>query len=257
MLAVTGRLHTPAVGYRGKVVEQEQARALRAEAWTLQDIALELGVAKSTVSLWVRDVAFEPNPRRTSRRRAPNRLQVAKQSQIDTAQLAGRQRIAALTEQEFLVAGAALYAGEGAKTDGDVKLANCDDRIIAFHCQWLRRFFDIDESRLRVTLYLHQGLDLDAANRHWTNVTNIPLEQFNKPYRAVPDPSIRRAKHEFGCPAVSYRSVEVHRLVLGLVQALLSCAPLPSGVAQLAERLTVNQNVVGSSPTPGASISST
>ena len=58
------------MGYRGKVVEQERARELRAKAWTLQDIATELGVSKSSVSLWVRDVEFEPQPRRTARRRA-------------------------------------------------------------------------------------------------------------------------------------------------------------------------------------------
>jgi hypothetical protein len=37
-----------AVGYRGKVAEQERARALRAQAWTLQEIATELGVSIST-----------------------------------------------------------------------------------------------------------------------------------------------------------------------------------------------------------------
>jgi len=52
------------MGYRGKVVEQERARELRAEAWTLQEIADELGVAKSTVSKWVRGIEFTPKPRR-------------------------------------------------------------------------------------------------------------------------------------------------------------------------------------------------
>jgi hypothetical protein len=44
------------VGYRGKVKEQERARALRAQNRTLVDIAETLGVSKSSVSLWVRDV---------------------------------------------------------------------------------------------------------------------------------------------------------------------------------------------------------
>ena len=44
----------------GKVEEQGRARELRADAWTLKDIADELGVSKSSVSLWVRDVDFEP-----------------------------------------------------------------------------------------------------------------------------------------------------------------------------------------------------
>jgi hypothetical protein len=40
------------MGYGGKVVEQRRARELRAESWTLAAIAAELGVSKSSVSLW-------------------------------------------------------------------------------------------------------------------------------------------------------------------------------------------------------------
>jgi transposase len=57
------------MGYRGKVKEQEQARALRAQNRTLADIAKTLGVSKSSVSLWVRDVPFTP----TLRLRGPHR----------------------------------------------------------------------------------------------------------------------------------------------------------------------------------------
>jgi len=229
---------------------------LRAAAWTLADIAAELGVAKSSVSLWVRDVDFEPQPRKAARSRAPNRLQLAKAEEIEALRLAGRERVGQLTEREFLMAGVALYAGEGSKTDGDVKVANTNPAIISFYCSWLRTFFAVDESRLRVQLYLHQGLDLDVANTFWSELTAIPTAQFHAPYRAVADPAIKQAKHSMGCPAVRYSCTRTHRTVMGLVDALLTCDALPSGVAQLAERLTVNQNVVGSSPTPGASTSS-
>jgi transcriptional regulator with XRE-family HTH domain len=53
------------MGYRGKVEEQERARVLRARNMTLQGIATALGVAKSSVSRWVRDVPFTPSKRRT------------------------------------------------------------------------------------------------------------------------------------------------------------------------------------------------
>ncbi|CAN5194493.1 hypothetical protein BH24ACT1_BH24ACT1_03920 [soil metagenome] len=48
------------MGYRGKVVEQERARALRAQGWTMPEIAAELEVSKGSVSLWTRDVEFVP-----------------------------------------------------------------------------------------------------------------------------------------------------------------------------------------------------
>jgi transcriptional regulator with XRE-family HTH domain len=240
------------MGYRGKVDEQERARQLRAEAWTLEQIASELGVAKSSVSHWARDVAFQPQPRRAARARRPNALQRKKAAEIEILLEEGRERVGQLTEREFLMAGIALYAGEGAKTDGNVRFANSDPRMILFFCTWFRTFFSVDESRMRVQLYLHEGLDLEGATAFWSRLTDIPPTQFLKPYRAVADAGIRSAKHPYGCPGVAYRCTRTHRGVLGLVQALLTCDALPSGVAQLAERSTVNRIVVGSSPTPGA-----
>ena len=136
------------MGYRGKTFEQERARALRAEGWTVPDIAAELGVARSSASSWVRDVPYVPGPRRLRRPRPPNKLQRAKQAEIDTLLAAGRDRIGQMSEREFLVAGVALYAGEGAKQDGNVMFANTDAGMIAFFCAWLRRFKALNHIRL-------------------------------------------------------------------------------------------------------------
>jgi hypothetical protein len=216
------------MGYRGKLAEREQARRLRATGLPMTDIAARLGVSKSSVSLWVRDVAFEPRPRATrGRRRAPNALQRRKQAEIDRLLAEGRDRVGRLTEREFLVAGVALYAGEGSKGDGRLRFANSDARMIVFFCSWLRRFFEVDESRLRVHLYLHQGLDLAAAIAYWSALTSIPPTQFLKPYRAVPDPSIRHAKHVHGCVSIGYSCSATHRTIMGLVAALLGDATIP------------------------------
>ena len=162
-----------------------------------------------------------PRPPR-GRRRAPNALQRRKQAEIERLAEEGRARIGRLSEREFLVAGVALYAGEGTKRDGAVKFANTDPRMIAFYCAWLRRFFEIDEARLRVRLYLHEGLDLAGSVAYWSEVTGIPPSQFQKPYRAVPDPTIRHAKHVHGCVSIDYSCSATHRSIMGLVVALLS-----------------------------------
>ena len=52
------------MGYRGKLSERLQARQLRRAGLPLAEIATRLGVAKSSVSVWVRDVPFDPLPRR-------------------------------------------------------------------------------------------------------------------------------------------------------------------------------------------------
>jgi hypothetical protein len=99
--------------------------------------------------------------------------------------------------------------------------------MILLFVTWLRHFFDVDESRLRVKLYLHEGLDLENAIRFWSDLTGIPPSQFTKPYRAVADPTIRRTKHLMGCPGIAYRSASVHRRVMGLIEAVLSPTALP------------------------------
>jgi len=217
------------MGYRGKLTEQRQARQLRRAGLPLAEIAAALGVSKSSVSLWVRDVEFAGPVVRPARgrRRDPNALQRRKQGEIERLLEEGRARVGRLSEREFLVAGVALYAGEGAKKDGSVLFANSDPRMVAFFCSWLRHFFPVDESRLRVRLYLHQGLDLAAAIAFWSALTGIPASQFVKPYRAVPDPSIRTAKHVHGCVGVRYSCSVTHRSIMGLVGALLSDAAIP------------------------------
>src|SRR4051812_5682566 len=215
------------MGYRSKTVEQERARHLRAGGMTMPDIAAALGVSRSSVSLWTRDVPVEPRARRPALSRRPSSLAVAKQREIDDLLAEGRQRIGQLTDREFLMAGAALYAGEGSKRDGAVQFTNADPRMIRFFCAWLRRFFTPDEARLRARIYLHEGLDLDRAEDYWSEVTGIPRDQFRKPYRAVAKAGIRHNKHLWGCATVDYGSSRAHRQVMGLVHALLSSEAIP------------------------------
>jgi hypothetical protein len=215
------------MGYRGKVRQQEEARRLRSEGKTLVEIATALNVAKSSASIWVRDVPFTPSPRRMGAHRRRHPFHDAKVRRIEELNVIGRHVIGELGDDAFLAAGVALYAGEGSKRDGAVRFANSDPEMIRFFCRWLREVFDIDETRLRVRVYLHQGLDLDAAEGFWSALTEIPRAQFNKAYRAVPDATIRHNKHEHGCAYVDYGSSDVHRSLMGLVRALLSSIDLP------------------------------
>jgi transcriptional regulator with XRE-family HTH domain len=215
------------MGYAGKVREQERARELRAQAWTLQDIAAELGVSKSSVSLWVRDVEFTPNPRRRTRPPRPSSLHLRKVAEVARCDRAGIDQVGQLTVRELLIVGVALYLGEGFKRDGQVGMANTNPQVLRLFVTWLRRCFEIDESRLRVRLYLHEGLDLRAAEQFWSKLLDIPPSQFRQAYRAAADRTLRRTKHVNGCPAITYCDSALHRRVMGLARALSSNNALP------------------------------
>jgi hypothetical protein len=213
------------MGYRGKVELQEKARLLRAEGRTLADIAQTIGASKASVSVWVRDVPFEPGPRQPSASRRPHAQHVAKLAEIADCDRKGLERIGTLSDEAFLAAGVALYAGEGAK--GSLVFANMNPEMIRFFCRWLRHFFEIDETRLRVRVYLHEGLDLGAAEAFWSELTGVPLSQFRAPYRAQADATMRLSKHEHGCAYVRYSCSRTHREIMGLVGALLTSSAIP------------------------------
>jgi hypothetical protein len=222
------------MGYRGKVELQNQARDLRAQGWTLTEICEQVGCSKASASLWCRDVEIDEavlEQRRRerflagnegARRRGPNKLQQRKAAEIAEMQAAGLAEVGALSDRDLMIAGIALYAGEGSKTPGEVRFANSDPRMIATFVRWMRRCFGVEPADMRMRLYLHEGLDLEAANRFWSELTGIPIARFRRPYRAVADPSIRRSKHPMGCPAVCVTSMRLHRRVMGLVDALLT-----------------------------------
>jgi hypothetical protein len=211
------------VGYRGKLAEREEARRLRAAGLTMPEIAAALGVSRSSVSLWTRDVPYVADQtRRLPAKRAPNRLEQAKAAEIAATAAEGAARIGRLSDRDLLVAGTALYAGEGAKTPGAVVMVNSDPRIISLHLAWLRSCFAVDEARLRVRLYLHEGLDLDAATTFWSELTGIPRPQFCRPHRAVPHAGLRHNKHQHGCATIRYSCTRTHRAVMGLMDALLA-----------------------------------
>ena len=209
------------MGYRGKLAERERARELRAQSWTLVEIAQKLGVSKASVSVWVRDVDFVPRPRNRGHPAGPKHpMRLKKEAEIARCREEAEAWVGALTERELTMFALALYAGEGSKADNSLVFANSDSRLVRIFLAWLRGAFELDESKLRLKLYLHADLDVHAAIAYWSSMTGIPPEQFNKPYRAVVDDTMRTNRHEFGCASVVYHSRSVHRRVTAMVAAV-------------------------------------
>lgn len=106
------------MGNGGKHIERHRARELRAEAWTLQEIADELGVSKGSVSVWVRDVEFVPKPRnRGHASHKPHPLHVRKLAEIERCRVEADALIGRLSSRDLTMFCLALYAGEGSKTE--------------------------------------------------------------------------------------------------------------------------------------------
>jgi hypothetical protein len=211
------------MGYGGKYTEQARARELRAQAWTLNEIAAELGVSKSSVSIWVRDVDFTPRPRNRGHPAGPKHpMRLKKEAEIARCAVEAAELVGNVTDRDLLMYALALYAGEGTKGVGGLVFANSDPRLITVFLRWLRSQFDIPESKFRLRMYLHEDLDLHAAQQFWHGVTGIPIHQFGKPYRAAADNTMRSNRHIHGCVGVAVHSRLLQRRVLAMIEAVTS-----------------------------------
>jgi hypothetical protein len=164
---------------RAKDDLRERARELRTQGLDLEKIAAALGVAKSSVSLWVRDLA---RPARLSyeecRKRAAEGAhrywaaeRPARAAARATTCAAAAAQIGTLTDRELLIAGAIAYWCEGGKSkphrpSDRVVFTNSDPSLIRFFL----RFLDAagtPRTRLRFRVYIHENADVAAAQQFW------------------------------------------------------------------------------------------
>jgi hypothetical protein len=236
---------------RAKDEMRAQARELRGQGMDYEEIAAALGVAKSSVSLWVRDL---PVPARLShvecRQRSAEgtrRYWAAERPARRALRTAAREAAAAqvgeLTDREVLIAGAIAYWCEGAKSkphrrSDRVMFINSDPALIRFFL----RFLDATgtaRTDLSFRIYIHESADVEAAQRFWREITEASADQFRRPTLKHHNPkTVRKNVGEdyHGCLRIDvHRSADLYRKIEGWAAASMTGPRLASQVAEPAK----------------------
>lgn len=114
-----------------------------------------LGVARSSVSRWVRDVELGEAEERALVERARLGPLVAARRKADVAREARRtwqqqgRRLVHERDASY-VAGCMLYWAEGSKQRNSLKLVNADPELLATFVRFLRVHFEVADARLKV-----------------------------------------------------------------------------------------------------------
>jgi transposase len=170
-----------------------KARALREQGLDYEQIAADLGVSKSSVSLWVRDM---PRPEHLSyeecRKRSLEGLRrywaaelPVREAERQAARVAASAEIGQLSDREVLIAGAIAYWCEGSKNKPHrridrVAFINSDPSLICLFMRFLA-VAGIGRDRLCCRLYIHESADIAAAQQFWFEVTGLEPAQFARP----------------------------------------------------------------------------
>ncbi|MBP0459210.1 hypothetical protein [Streptomyces montanisoli] len=161
---------------------RDRARELRLKGLTYDQIQIELGCSKSSISLWVRDL---PKPERrdakeqaklASRKRWDHELAVRDEARQHTKQIAAAE-IGTMTDRDLFLTGVALYWAEGSKDKAYSRrecaiFINSDPGVIRVYLAWLD-LLCVARERLRFRVAIHESADVPAAEQYWAALAGI------------------------------------------------------------------------------------
>jgi len=212
-----------------KVAERLAARKFRERGYSVNEIADRIGVAKSSISVWVRNVPLTEKGRaRLLTRIKLGQLLSAENKRRKTQETIKGYRKEALEE---LNAGgdsisrkilcSLLYWCEGAKNHlSGARFTNSDPKLIRAFLVLFRNSFQVDESKIRIGLHLHEYHNTERQIDFWSRITMVPKRRFIKPYRKPH--TGKRVRDEYpGCATIYYHSNMVARRLLATAEVFL------------------------------------
>jgi hypothetical protein len=173
---------------------QARAVALRGDGWSVNDIALELGVARSTAWRWVRHLPLDPDSDRARLKREHAKVMTDARWERSRSDRANRrlsiyqataESVGLIATPELIRLGAIMYWCEGTKVKpwrpGTERLVftNSDPGLIALYLRFLAAL-DVSSDRIQYRLAIHETADVGAAEAWWGEIVGVPHERFQR-----------------------------------------------------------------------------
>ncbi|HEY9437533.1 MAG TPA: hypothetical protein VIS29_02565 [Streptomyces sp.] len=213
---------------RAKDDLRAKARELRQQGMTYDQIQVELGCSKSSISLWVRDLP-KPEPRYTEKERLARMnaglasLRASQdQERLETKRIA-QESMGELSDRELFIAGVTLYWAEGMKDKSysrreSLLFINSDPNVIKVYLSWLD-LLGVAQERLHLRVSIHESANVKEAESFWSGLTGVPRADFMKATLKKHNPKTTRkntGEAYRGCLVIYVtKSAELYRRVEG------------------------------------------
>jgi len=154
-------------------------------------IKVRIPVAKSSLSLWLRDLDLTTEQkRRLELRNTIGQKAGAKarhKQKVDKLKIIKadvKEEIPRLINDPFFIMGLSLYWAEGTKQKAShpaqpVAFANTDPRMLLIMRQWFAKYFELSNKGFAYRLHIHESANVDAASKEWANILSISREQLS------------------------------------------------------------------------------
>lgn len=179
-----------------KTKERKKAIRLRKKGYSYSEILQEIPIARSTLSLWLRDVKLTKQQRQRltekkllaqrkgARIRREQRIRLTKIIKSKARKEVG-EKIGEIGERELWLIGVILYWAEGTKQketnpSQKVRFGNSDPLMVKIFLKWILEVCRVPLRELDFEIYIHETGDIKKAREYWCHVLNLPQERIQK-----------------------------------------------------------------------------
>ncbi len=197
-------------------IVKKQAAALRRRGYSIREISKELGIAKSTASLWSIHIklSIEAKARlhygRSAGIKKTNSIRQVRLTKVFNA-------IQGITENQISnlkltmatkrLLCAFLFWGEGGKSRSQMRIINSDPILIQVYLKLFRESFSLNEEKFGATLHLHEYHNRAQQLQFWSKTTKIPMNRIGVYLK--PHTGINQRLGYPGCISISYFDVHI------------------------------------------------
>jgi hypothetical protein len=195
---------------RALVQEKQKATELRKKGMCYRDILKEVNVAKSSLSLWLKDLPLTKNEKYALKQRKNGNISrgrikaagVLSEKRLERESIwleEARQVFTENSTEPFFHIGISLYWAEGAKRSNQWSFINSDDEMNHVMLKWAEQFLNVSRKSIRFRLYIHKLYAHENCELWWQTKLNIQAEQFSRTIYKPSGRGIKKRPQYKGC----------------------------------------------------------
>lgn len=219
-----------------KEEQRKTARELRLNGLSMNKIAEKVGVSKSSISYWVRDIILSDEQKEVlyskQNNGRQNFIEAQKQCVLNCkmnrlkCQNEGKNKIDVFVgiNRDLLLCGSMLYWAEGQKRNNKnvVNFSNSDVNMLVLFLNFLFKCFSVKREEIRLSINCYNDLrSVEETEKYWLEKLNLPIECLKK--TTVKKSNLNNPKkfyNYFGTCKLAVHRTDVLQQIYGIIQKI-------------------------------------
>lgn len=201
----------------------------KVEGLSINSICEKLKVAKSTISLWVRDIKLSKEQQlaldsRNPAKHAFNGRRVVAEFNKETARN-NRQNLQEIGKKEssdfnLHLAGCMLYWAEGNKRRDSVGFTNTDPNMILLFLRFLKEIYFILDEKIVITCRSHvlSPYSLEECENYWIKILGLSRANLRKGTIETRIPKAKKVKCPYGICSIRVYDIKIVQRIFGSIK---------------------------------------